>query len=668
MVLFLIHSVSLSLCHSVSRCHGSTPYYMSPEIMNNQKYNSKTDVWSLGIILYELVCLRLPFQGNSMKQLCQNIINAAPTPPSSAYSKEMRDLVRDILAKDPRKRPSVNNILARPIIKARIANFLNETKLQREFCHTILHGVDVMRSVPTAVEAVSAVKPLPLAGALGPVAVRPAPPAPQRAPPPVQQQQQQQQQLQRQPSVVSVKPLVPSQVSAAAAVSAAAVRRDEAKPVDRRALLPTDAPKKVQEIIANMLRPPHLMARPAPTAANNNNNNNNRAYVFNPAPPAKYVYPANELQRKAAEKRPDSAPQHHQARPAPVPTAAVAVPQKIASPFEAIVGKAIRPSSAQSRPSSAQNNSNINNINNNTPLSRGATPSHTPTAAAPQGVAVGKRDTPVSLGVQGGNMVNNSNNINSNNNNNNNNNNFNKMKELNEAMNKAAAVMNVVKQEKEKLLDRHSPNPAVPMPVQQSQQTPLLQPQRQQPQPSSRAGLLEKDRRLSDPPPRGAVGVGAGEPWLANLQDKMGALKVQMQQMKAAKTPDDRDCSPVGFAVGVKIDARVAPTAAAAAAAVRKDINSQMNRREQPPRQSFPVEHSCAVIKRQQDKAKAVAPVPSLARQRSQNSVSPVPVPTAAKWAGVNRRVSDPMPQQLKVKIIDSKAAPKKNCELCFCL
>jgi NIMA (never in mitosis gene a)-related kinase len=46
-----------------------TPYYLSPEIVQAQEYNYKTDVWSLGVILYEMCCLKPPFNASNIAAL-----------------------------------------------------------------------------------------------------------------------------------------------------------------------------------------------------------------------------------------------------------------------------------------------------------------------------------------------------------------------------------------------------------------------------------------------------------------------------------------------------------------------------------------------------------------------------------------------------------------------
>lgn len=57
-----------------------TPSYMSPEQLSGRKIDGKSDLFSLGVMLYQLSCGQLPFKGDSMAQLMFRIANEAPSP------------------------------------------------------------------------------------------------------------------------------------------------------------------------------------------------------------------------------------------------------------------------------------------------------------------------------------------------------------------------------------------------------------------------------------------------------------------------------------------------------------------------------------------------------------------------------------------------------------
>lgn len=59
-----------------------SPAYMSPEQIKNYPLNQKTDLYSLGVVLYHLLTGRLPFRASNHAQLVYRILNADPTPPS----------------------------------------------------------------------------------------------------------------------------------------------------------------------------------------------------------------------------------------------------------------------------------------------------------------------------------------------------------------------------------------------------------------------------------------------------------------------------------------------------------------------------------------------------------------------------------------------------------
>jgi len=96
-------------------CVGS-PLYLSPEIINQERYSYATDAWSLGVMLYELAMLEAPFKGTNICQIAFKIVGAIPQPVDNLYSEELRRLIDSLLDKDPQTRPTLEQVLLSPAV------------------------------------------------------------------------------------------------------------------------------------------------------------------------------------------------------------------------------------------------------------------------------------------------------------------------------------------------------------------------------------------------------------------------------------------------------------------------------------------------------------------------------------------------------------------------
>ncbi|KAK5986404.1 NEK (NEver in mitosis Kinase) Like [Trichostrongylus colubriformis] len=82
-----------------------TPYYISPEMCSGKTYNEKSDMWALGCILYEMVCLQKAFEGENLPALVNKIMTCTYAPVRGPYSAEIKLLIRELLQHDPEARP-----------------------------------------------------------------------------------------------------------------------------------------------------------------------------------------------------------------------------------------------------------------------------------------------------------------------------------------------------------------------------------------------------------------------------------------------------------------------------------------------------------------------------------------------------------------------------------
>ena len=81
-----------------------TPSYMSPEQLAGKKIDGRSDLFSLAVTLYQLLCGRLPFDGESMAQLMFRIANEPPAPIDSGVPAGLVRFLERALAKDPHER------------------------------------------------------------------------------------------------------------------------------------------------------------------------------------------------------------------------------------------------------------------------------------------------------------------------------------------------------------------------------------------------------------------------------------------------------------------------------------------------------------------------------------------------------------------------------------
>ena len=104
-----------------------TPHYVAPEVVAGGEYREKVDVWSCGVVLYELLAGFLPFRGDSPVEVFEAVVRANLRFPSRVFrtvSPEAKDLIRRMLCKDVSRRFSAEQVLSKCVKIMQVLVFL----------------------------------------------------------------------------------------------------------------------------------------------------------------------------------------------------------------------------------------------------------------------------------------------------------------------------------------------------------------------------------------------------------------------------------------------------------------------------------------------------------------------------------------------------------------
>lgn len=100
-----------------------TPYYVAPEVLGPEKYDKSCDMWSLGVIMYILLCGFPPFYSNTgqaispgMKRRIRMGQYEFPNPEWAEVSEEAKQLIHQLLKTDPNERMTINKFMNHPWI------------------------------------------------------------------------------------------------------------------------------------------------------------------------------------------------------------------------------------------------------------------------------------------------------------------------------------------------------------------------------------------------------------------------------------------------------------------------------------------------------------------------------------------------------------------------
>ena len=125
-------NVSKVIKEKVLMTQTGTPYYASPEVWRDEPYSYKSDLWSIGCVIYEMCNLEPPFNGKDLDELFENVCSGKLKRINICYSEDLWEMILMLLQNDVERRVNCDEFLESELIKKKIEELKDNPDINYE--------------------------------------------------------------------------------------------------------------------------------------------------------------------------------------------------------------------------------------------------------------------------------------------------------------------------------------------------------------------------------------------------------------------------------------------------------------------------------------------------------------------------------------------------------
>ena len=122
-------NVSKVLKNNLVYTQTGTPYYASPEVWRDEPYDSKSDIWSLGCVIYEMVALKPPFRAKDMEGLYKKVQKGVFDRIPEHYSNDLANIIGLCLKVSANMRPTCQQLLKNSTVQRHGKEFIERSNI-----------------------------------------------------------------------------------------------------------------------------------------------------------------------------------------------------------------------------------------------------------------------------------------------------------------------------------------------------------------------------------------------------------------------------------------------------------------------------------------------------------------------------------------------------------